>query len=84
VLHSVSIRRGGEDRLWWVSLKKKLFKVGSFFSSLACFEGVAFLGRVCGRLRLLGKILTLNNLRKMHVISVDRCCMCKQMGNNKG
>jgi len=26
----------------------------------------------------LGKILTLDNLRKMHVILVDRCCMCKQ------
>jgi len=36
VLHSVSVRRGNEDRLWWVSSKKGLFKVDSFFSSLAC------------------------------------------------
>jgi len=27
--------------------------------------------------RTMGKILTLNNLRKMHVILVDRCYMCK-------
>jgi hypothetical protein len=25
----------------------------------------------------LGKILTMDNLRKRHVIVVDRCCMCK-------
>jgi len=28
----------------------------------------------------LGKILTLNNLRKRHVIVIDRCCMCKING----
>jgi hypothetical protein len=26
----------------------------------------------------LGKILTMDNLRKRHVIVVDRCCMCKR------
>jgi hypothetical protein len=28
----------------------------------------------------LGKILTIDNLRKRHVILVDRCCMCKRNG----
>jgi len=28
----------------------------------------------------LGKILTLNNLRKRRVIVIDRCCMCKRYG----
>jgi hypothetical protein len=28
----------------------------------------------------LGKILTLNNLRKRHVIVIDKCCMCKMNG----
>jgi hypothetical protein len=42
VLHSVNVRRGSEDRLWWVSSKKGLFKVGSFFSSLACYVGNHF------------------------------------------
>jgi hypothetical protein len=28
----------------------------------------------------LGNILTLDNFKKMHVISVDRCCMCKRNG----
>lgn len=26
----------------------------------------------------LGKILTMENLRKMHIILVDKCCMCKR------
>jgi len=28
----------------------------------------------------LGKILTVDNLRKRHVIIVDRCCLCKRNG----
>jgi hypothetical protein len=27
----------------------------------------------------LGKILTLDNLRKRHVIVINRCCMCKKI-----
>jgi len=30
----------------------------------------------------LGKILTMDNLRKMHVILVDRCCIYKQNGKS--
>jgi hypothetical protein len=29
---------------------------------------------------VVGKILTIDNLRKRHVIMVDRCCMCKRNG----
>jgi hypothetical protein len=42
VLHSVTMRRGGEDKLWWVSSKRGLFKVKLFFWSLACSEGSHF------------------------------------------
>jgi len=38
VLRSVIVRRGSEDKLWWVASKRGLFKVKSFFCSL-CFEG---------------------------------------------
>jgi hypothetical protein len=31
-------------------------------------------------LAALGKILTMDNLRKQHVIVIDRCCMCKRNG----
>jgi hypothetical protein len=30
----------------------------------------------------LGKILTIDNLRKRHVIVIDRCCMCKRQGES--
>jgi hypothetical protein len=52
-----------------------------------------FLGGVCGELRLLRewrflyaqwhkeKILILDNLKKMNIIVVDWCCMCKKSGN---
>jgi hypothetical protein len=30
----------------------------------------------------LGKILTMDNLRKRRVIVVDRCCMCKRNGES--
>jgi hypothetical protein len=42
VVLSVMVRGGGGDRLWWVSSKRGLFKVKSFFSSLACSEGSLF------------------------------------------
>jgi hypothetical protein len=37
---------------------------------------VAFLAWTTG----LGKILTMDNLRKRYVIVVNRCCMCKRYG----
>jgi hypothetical protein len=30
----------------------------------------------------LGKILTMNNLRKRHIIMVDWCCLCKKSGES--
>jgi hypothetical protein len=58
-LHSVKVRRGSEDKLWWVPSKKCLFKVKSFFYSLACSGGSAFPGKVFGALRLLQGRLSL-------------------------
>jgi hypothetical protein len=30
----------------------------------------------------IGKIITLDNLKKRHVIIVDRCCLCKRNGES--
>jgi hypothetical protein len=79
VLHSVSVRRGSEDGLWWVSSKKCLFKVGSFFSSL---DNLRKRAAFFAWLAALGKILTLDNLRKRRVILMDRCRMCKRNGES--
>jgi hypothetical protein len=66
VLHSAMVSRDRADRLWWVSSKKSLFKVKS--SRAAFFAWSA----------TLGKTLTMDNLRKRHIIIVDRCCLCKR------
>jgi hypothetical protein len=49
---------------------------------------VLFLGRVFGVPRafftwtaVLGKILTLDNLRKKNIIVINRCCLCKADGD---
>jgi hypothetical protein len=42
VLHSVRMRRGCEDQLWWAPSKRGVFKVKSFYSSLASPEGSRF------------------------------------------
>jgi hypothetical protein len=47
VLHSVTLRRGSEDKLWWVPSKRGIFKVKLFFCSL-CSEGSHFPWRACG------------------------------------
>lgn len=85
---------GREDRLWWVSSKRGLFKVNSFFSSLACSEGSRFPWKNVWRTQaslgffsfswsaVLGKILIEDNLRKMHVIIVDKWCLCKRYGKS--
>jgi hypothetical protein len=42
VLQSAIVSRGRADRLWWVSFKRGMFKVKSFFSSLVCSKGSHF------------------------------------------
>jgi hypothetical protein len=92
VLHSVKVRRGSKDQLWWISSKKGLFKVKSFFYSLAYSEGTHFPWKSVWQTQAssraaflawpaaLEKILTLDNLGRRHVIVIDKCCMCKKTG----
>jgi hypothetical protein len=74
----------------WVSSKKCLFKVKSFYS-LACSGGIRFPRKSvwCTQASsravfffawsaALGKILTLDYLRKRRVIVINRCYMCKK------
>jgi len=42
VLHSIKVKIGSANKLWWISSKKGMFKVKSFFYSLACSEGTRF------------------------------------------
>jgi hypothetical protein len=89
MLHSVIVRRGSEDKLWWVPSKKGLFKVKSFFLSLTRPIGTRFPWKCVvdpspsraaffSWSMALEKILTLDNLRTRHLIVINRCCMCKK------
>jgi len=89
VLHSVKVSRDCADRLWWVSSKKGLFKIKSF-KSLACSGSSGFPWKSVWRIQApsmaiffawlaaLGKICTMDNLRKRYIIIVDKCCLCKR------
>jgi hypothetical protein len=93
-LHSVKVSRGSEDKLWWVSSKKGLFKIKSFFYSLASTGSSRFRWRSVWRTQApsraaffvwsaaLSKILTLDNLRMRHVVMINRCYMCKKTGES--
>jgi hypothetical protein len=86
------VKKGSEDKLWWIPTKRGLFKVKSFYSSLACIEGSRFPWKSVWQTQVplmaaffewsaaLGKILTMENLMKWHVIVMDKCFMCKSNG----
>jgi len=94
VLHSTRVNRDRADCLSWVSSKKGVFRVKNYFGSLTCSGGTWFSWKSVWRSQAppraafftwsaaLGKILTLDNLRKRHIIIVDRCCLCKRDGES--
>lgn len=92
LLYSYRVRREGEGKIWWAPSKKCLFVVSSFYSVLICNDYIHFpwksIWKTIAPLRAtffawsaaLKKILTMDNLRKQHIIVVNRCCMCKRNG----
>jgi len=89
-LYSIRRDRDREDKLWWSPSRKGKFDVRSFYKIFAYKETAHFPWKSIWRTKVplkvaffawvaaLGKILTLNNLRKRQVIVIDRCCMCKK------
>ena len=86
VVYSVRVRWEGEDKLWWVLSKRGLSVVISFTVSWFTSMALISLRRVFRRLNTfegglfawsaaLGKILTMDNMKKWHLIMVDRCCI---------
>lgn len=76
--------------LWWVSSKRWLFVVKSFYSVIGCNDGLHFPWKSVWQTKVplrmaffvwsaaLKKIFTMDNLRKRSVSLVDRCCICKR------
>ncbi|XP_059428544.1 uncharacterized protein LOC132162314 [Corylus avellana] len=80
---------GGEDKIWWVPARKGKFNVCSFYNILISKDNTPFPWKSIWRTKApprvaffawsaaLGKILTLDNLRKMNMVVINRCGMCK-------
>jgi hypothetical protein len=47
MLHSSIVRRGGEDKPWWVPSKKGIFKVKTFFSLIDLYYRCSLSLEVC-------------------------------------
>ena len=92
LLYSHKIRREREDKIWWVPSRKGKFDVRSFCKILTHNETICFPWRSIWQTKtplrvaffvwtaVLGKILTLDNLRKRQLIMINICCLCKLDG----
>jgi hypothetical protein len=94
VLGATKVNFERADCLKWVPSKKGVFGVKSYFGSMMGSGGTWFPWKCVWRSQAppraafftwsaaLGRILTLDNLRKRHIIIVDRCCLCKRDGES--
>jgi hypothetical protein len=81
---------GGVDKIWWVPDRKGTYAVKSFYNVLISRDCSPFPWKSIWRTKApprvaffvwsaaLGKILTLNNLKKKNMVLVNRCGMCKK------
>jgi hypothetical protein len=88
------VRKVGEDKLWRVPSNRGMFNVRSFYSVLGCNDGFPFPWKSVWQIKVplrvaffawsvaLGKIYTMDNLKKRYIIVVGRCCMCKRNGES--
>jgi hypothetical protein len=93
-LYSLQLRHGEEDRIGWSLSKRSKFEVKSFYKVLTSQDGPSFPWKSIWRVKApsrvaffvwtaaLGKILTMDNLRKRNVVVVEWCCMCKKSGES--
>jgi hypothetical protein len=83
LLYSIRVRRGGEDRLCWISSRRGLFDVRPYYNVLVPHDNTPFPWEEYlaeqGSLKssffawsvALGKILITDNLRKRYIIVVE-------------
>jgi hypothetical protein len=96
LLYSLQIRYGGVDRICWIPSKRKNFEVKSYYKVKVNAEPVDGPWKIIWRSKapprvvffvwtaVLGKILTVGNLRKKNIIVTEWCCMCKKSGESVG
>jgi hypothetical protein len=89
-LYSIILKQDNVDKLCWKPSKKGLFDVRFFYNVPFPHDSIHFHWRYiwCSKAPLrvtffawsaaLGKILTLDNLRKRNIIVIDWCCLYKK------
>jgi hypothetical protein len=94
LLYSCSLKGVGEDRLCWRNRATKGFTVKDYYVCLCPPVVASFPWKIIWKAKVppriaffswtaaLGKILTIDNLRKRHLIIIDRCCLCKLNGES--
>uniref|UniRef100_A0A2N9GXK7 Reverse transcriptase domain-containing protein n=1 Tax=Fagus sylvatica TaxID=28930 RepID=A0A2N9GXK7_FAGSY len=92
LLYSCNLEGTGVDRLCWKGRETKRFTVKDFYSHICPSIYVFFPWKIIWKAKVppriaffswtaaLGKLLTIDNLRKRHLIIVDWCCLCKSSG----
>jgi hypothetical protein len=83
MLYSLRVRQGDVDRMCWIPSKRHKFEVKSFYHVLTIFTSFPLTWKSIWRVKAssrvaffvlteaLGKILTLDNLRKRDIIVAD-------------
>ena len=94
LLYSTPIQGAGEDKLIWGNPDSKALTVKQYYRSLSSPSIRSFPWRCVWKSKvpprvaffswtvMLGKILTIDNLRKCGLILVDWCCLCKESGES--
>ena len=84
----------GEDLLCWESPSNQKFAVKRYYRSLSPRSSISFPWKLIWKVKVppqvaflswtvtLGKVLTIDNLRKRGLIIQEWCCMCKQSGES--
>jgi hypothetical protein len=87
LLYSQKVRYGGEDKICWIPSKRKSFEVKFHYQILSTLVQSTFPWKSIWKVKVpprvaffvwtetLEKILTLDNLRKRHIIVMEWCCM---------
>jgi hypothetical protein len=94
VLYSLKVRYEGEDKICWIPSKRKSFEVKSYYNVSFVPIHSSFPWKSIWKVKVpsrvaffvwmttLGKILTLDNLRKRNIIVMEWCYMCKTCGES--
>jgi hypothetical protein len=93
LLFLTSVRGDGVDKICWRLPEGAQFSFGSYFRSMSGSIAVSFSWKLIWKscvpsrvafffFRALGKILTVDNLRRRHIVVLDWCCICKCNGES--